>query len=134
MKLNHIDLQVSDVSTARAFFETHFGLRCTFQRRNQLAMLEDDGGLAFGVSNLFDSAPPVYPPDFHLGFILTTEADVRAAHERLQRAGVTMKTELSRGGPNIYFMCVGPDGISIEVRAPADDASDERARRSQQEG
>jgi hypothetical protein len=34
------------------------------------------------------------------------------------RAGVKIKTDLSRGGPNIYFMCVGPDDITIEVRAP----------------
>jgi len=121
MKLNHIDLQVSDVSTARAFFETHFGLRCKFQRRNELAMLEDDAGLEFGVSNLFGSAPPGYPRDFHLGFILATASEVRATHERLQQAGVPMKVGISRGGPNIYFMCVGPDGIVIEVRAPADD-------------
>jgi catechol 2,3-dioxygenase-like lactoylglutathione lyase family enzyme len=120
MKVNHIDLQVSDVSRARRFFEEHFGLRCRFQRREELAMLEDDAGLELGVSNLFGSAPPVYPPDFHIGFILTTEAGVRAAHERLQRAGVPMKTDVSRGGPNVYFMCVGPDGIGIEVRAPAD--------------
>jgi catechol 2,3-dioxygenase-like lactoylglutathione lyase family enzyme len=118
MKLNHIDLQVSDVSSARAFFETHFGMRCTFQRKEQLAILEDDAGLAFGVSNLFDSPPPVYPPDFHIGFILGSESEVRTVRERLVAAGVKLKTDLSRGGPNIYFMCVGPDGITIEVRAP----------------
>jgi catechol 2,3-dioxygenase-like lactoylglutathione lyase family enzyme len=118
MKLNHIDLQVSDVSRARAFFETHFGLRCTYQRKEQLAMLQDDDGLVFGVSNLFGSAPPVYPPDFHIGFILANESEVRAVHERLVGAGVEMKTDLRRGGPNMYFMCVGPDGITIEVRAP----------------
>jgi len=28
MKLNHIDLQVSDVDVAREFFERFFGLRC----------------------------------------------------------------------------------------------------------
>ena len=66
MKLNHIDLQVSNVSAAREFFETHFGLRCTFQRREQLAIMEDDDGLAFGVSNRFGAAPPIYPPDFHV--------------------------------------------------------------------
>jgi lactoylglutathione lyase len=120
MLLNHIDLQVSDVSKAREFFETHFGLRCTFQRREQLAILEDDAGLAFGLSNLFGSAPPVYPPDFHIGFILSAESEVRAVHARLKAAGVSIKTELSRGGPNVYFMCVGPDGIMIEVRAPSD--------------
>src|SRR6478672_5210639 len=41
MKLNHIDLQVSNVTKAREFFEQHFGLRCTFQRREQLAILDD---------------------------------------------------------------------------------------------
>jgi catechol 2,3-dioxygenase-like lactoylglutathione lyase family enzyme len=127
MNLNHIDLQVSDVSRAREFFETHFGLRCTFQRREQLAILADDAGLAVGLSNLFGSAPPVYPPDFHIGFILTSESEVRAAHTRLRAAGVPMKTELSRGGPNLYFMCVGPDGIAIEVRAPSDVVAHETA-------
>ena len=120
MKLNHIDLQVSDVSKAREFFETNFGLRCTFQRREQLAILQDDAGMEFGVSNLFGSPPPTYPPDFHIGFILTNESEVRAAYERLSRSGVALKTAVSRGGPNVYFMCTGPDGITVEVRAPAD--------------
>ena len=78
MNLNHIDLQVSDVSAARRFFEEHFGLRCIFQRREQLAILRDDAGLEFGVSNLFDSPPAAYPTDFHIGFILDTESNVRA--------------------------------------------------------
>ena len=122
MKLSHIDLQVSDVSAARDFFATHFGLRCTYQRKDQLAIMEDDNGLVFGVSNLFKSAPPIYPPDFHIGFILTSESEVRAVHERLVKAGVVTKTDPVRGGPNIYFMCVGPDGITIEVRAPLETA------------
>ena len=120
MNLNHLDLQVSDVSAARAFFETHFGFRCTFQRREQLALLEDDAGFAFGVSNLFGSPPPAYPTDFHIGFIVQSEAEVRAIHERLRGAGVHMRTDVTRGGPNVYFMCTGPDGIGVEVRAPAD--------------
>jgi len=73
------------------------------------------------VSNLFGSPPPVYPPDFHIGFILENEADVRRINEQLKKSGVTIKTDLSRGGPNIYFMCVGPDGLGIEVRAPLDE-------------
>jgi len=121
MKLNHIDLQVSNVTAAREFFENHFGFRCVFQRREQLAMLTDDAGLEFGVSNLFGSAAPIYPPDFHIGFVVENETKVHAAYNRLTKAGVTVKTDISRGGPNVYFMCVGPDGIGIEVRAPADE-------------
>ena len=124
MRLNHIDLQVSNVSAAREFFERHFGFRCTFQRKEQLAILEDDAGMQFGVSNLFGSPPPTYPPDFHFGFIVSKESEVRATYDRLNRAGVPMKTEVSRGGPNVYFMCIGPDGLMIEVRGPADAVPD----------
>ena len=122
MKLNHVDLQVSSVSASRRFFEEHFGLHCVFQRREELAMLKDDNGLELGVSNLFGNPAPVYPPDFHVGFVLSSEREVREVHARLLAAGVPMKTDLSRGGPNLYFMCVGPDNLPVEVRGPLDAA------------
>lgn len=118
MKLNHVDLQVSDVSEARAFFETHFGFRCVYQREGQMAMLKDDAGFSLGVSNLFNSPPPEYPPDFHVGFILEREDDVRELYERFKAADVPMKAEIGQGGPNIYFTCLGPDSIPVEVSAP----------------
>ncbi|HET7558494.1 MAG TPA: VOC family protein [Limnochordia bacterium] len=121
MKLNHLDLQVSDVDRARAFFETHFGFRCTYRRQNQIAILEDDYGFAFGVSNLFNSPAPVYPPDFHVGFHLQDAVEVRAMYERLQAAGVAMKRTLQTGGPSLYFQCLAPDDIPVEVSAPRDD-------------
>ncbi len=120
MKLNHVDLQVSDVDAAREFFETHFDLRCIYQRRDELAMLEDESGFSLGVSNLFHSPPPTYPSDFHIGFILDRESDVRAQYERLREAGVEIRQELKVGGPNIFFTCVGPDSVMVEVRAPLD--------------
>jgi catechol 2,3-dioxygenase-like lactoylglutathione lyase family enzyme len=120
MKLNHVDLQVSDVDRAREFFESLFDFRCVFQRRAELAMLEDESGFSLGVSNLFNSALPPYPPDFHIGFVLDTEIEVRTQFRRLVDAGVPMKAELSIGGPNLYFMCIGPDSIPVEVRAPRD--------------
>lgn len=126
MRLNHVDLQVSDVARARDFFETHFDFRRVYEREGRLALLEDEAGLSLGVSNLFDSPPPAYPSDFHIGFILEEEAEVRAQYERLRSAGVPMKTELSRGGPNLYFMCEGPDSIPIEVRAPLDEPAKRR--------
>jgi catechol 2,3-dioxygenase-like lactoylglutathione lyase family enzyme len=67
LRLKHIDLQVSDVDAAREFFETFFGLRVRHQRQKQIAFFEDETGFEFNVSNLFDSPPPVYPPDFHVG-------------------------------------------------------------------
>lgn len=118
MKLNHLDLQVSDIDVARSFFETHFGLRCSYSRRDEIAFLEDDAGFSLGVSNLFNNPAPVYPPDFHIGFVLEEAAQVEAMYEQLKSAGVAMKHDLAEGGPNLFFMCVGPDGVPVEVRAP----------------
>jgi catechol 2,3-dioxygenase-like lactoylglutathione lyase family enzyme len=120
MKLNHIDLQVSDVARAREFFEKFFDFRCTYQREGEIAILKDEAGLSLGVSNLFDSPPPSYPPDFHIGFILERESDVRPMYERLKAAGVPMKAEFSRSRPNVYFVCLAPDSIAVEVSAPKD--------------
>jgi catechol-2,3-dioxygenase len=51
MKLNHLDLQVSNVQAARHFFETFFGLRCSHARA-ELVILEDKAGFVLAVSNL----------------------------------------------------------------------------------
>ena len=119
MKLNHLNVQVSDIHTARTFFETHFGLRCSSTRRDEIAVMEDDIGFSLGLSNLMgrDTAA-VYPPDFHVGFVLENAAQVEALFERLQSAGVPMKYDLREGGPNLYFTCSGPDGIPVEVSGP----------------
>jgi catechol-2,3-dioxygenase len=121
MKLNHVDLQVSDIGRAREFFEAFFDLRCAYQREGQIALLKDEGGFSLGLSNLSGSPPPNYPADFHVGFALEKASDVRSLYERLKAAGVPMKADLSRGGPNLYFMCLAPDSIPVEVRAPRDD-------------
>lgn len=119
MQLNHLDLQVSDVQAARIFFESHFNLECEFQRGSEIAFFRSDTGFSFGVSNPRGQAErPVYPPDFHIGFILDNAGQVEAAYERFKGAGVEVRSAPLVGGPNLYFVCVGPDGIPIEVRAP----------------
>ena len=120
MILNHINLQVADVNAAREFFERFFGLRCRYQRQTQIAIFEDKTGMEFAVSNLFDSRPPAYPPDFHVGFVLEHTADVRDVYNRLKDAGIAMKVDLGVQGPALGFQCLGPDDIPIEVRAPKD--------------
>ena len=118
MRLNHVDLQVSDIDAAREFFETFFGLRWTSLREGQIALLEDEGGFSLGVSNLFGSPPPVYPPDFHVGFVLERAGQVREIYDRLTTAGIAMKQDLREGGGNLFFQCLAPDAIAVEVRAP----------------
>jgi lactoylglutathione lyase len=128
MLLNHIDLQVSNVTAARAFFEGHFGLRCTYQRSEQIAILEDESGFCFGVSHLRSGPPPVYPPDFHVGFVLKDVRQVREIYFRIKAAGVGIKFDLQEAGPNLAFQCLGPDAIPVEVRAPLKSAADEASQ------
>jgi lactoylglutathione lyase len=54
MNLNHIDLPVSDIDGARAFFETYFGFRCVFAREDGLTVLLDETNFALTLS-----APPL---------------------------------------------------------------------------
>jgi catechol 2,3-dioxygenase-like lactoylglutathione lyase family enzyme len=120
MTLNHIDLHVSDVGAARAFFERFFDLTCTYQRAGQIAILEDDAGLQLGVSNLRGSPPPAYPPDFHVGFVLPHANQVKEMYQRLRAGGVPIRRDLREAGGNLFFMCEGPDSIPVEIRAPVD--------------
>ncbi|WP_027483047.1 VOC family protein [Deinococcus pimensis] len=119
MRLNHLDLQVSNVTAARAFFETHFGLTCVYQRGEDIAFFGDDSGFEFSVSNLAGrSERPEYPPEFHVGFILAAAEDVLALHDGLAGAGVPIRSGPREAGPNLFFVCEGPDGVPVEVRAP----------------
>jgi catechol 2,3-dioxygenase-like lactoylglutathione lyase family enzyme len=120
MILNHIDLQVSNIDDAAKFFETYFGLRCTYRREGQIALLADDGGLQLGLSNLHDSPPPVYPPDFHIGFVQENVQQVLEIYERVKGTGAEIKFELQEAGPNLAFVCLAPDSIRVEVRGPRD--------------
>lgn len=120
MRLKHLDLQVSDVDAGRSFFETFFGMECTYQRQKQIAFFKDETGFEFSVSNLFDSPPPTYPPDLHIGFILERVSDVRVVYDRLKKAGIAMKLDFGIHGPSVAFQCVGPDSIPVEVQAPKD--------------
>ena len=118
MRLNHVDLQVSDIPVAARFFETFFGLRKVYQREGQIAILEDETGFCFGLSNLHNSPAPVYPVDFHVGFILENRNQVRTVYQRVRDAGIAIRFDLQEAGPNFVFQCVGPDNILVEVRAP----------------
>jgi catechol 2,3-dioxygenase-like lactoylglutathione lyase family enzyme len=51
VRLNHINLQVSDVDAAREFFARFFALRCRYQRQKQIAIFEHKTGFEFAVRN-----------------------------------------------------------------------------------
>ena len=115
MKLNHLNIPVSDVASTQAFFETFFGLRCKEKKGdNFLSILTDDAGFVFILSHFQKDVTPVYPRDFHVGFIQDTDAEVEEIHRRMLAAGLdapAMKHAHGRYG----FYVSAPGDVTVEV-------------------
>ncbi|WP_312884255.1 VOC family protein [Paenibacillus xylanilyticus] len=61
MKLNHLNLTVTDVPAAREFLETYFGMKCEGTRGNAFAVMFDDEGF---ILTLMKGKNVLYPSDF----------------------------------------------------------------------
>ena len=115
MKLNHLNLCVSDPKQTSQFFIDHFG----FQRGNThaldtLAVIHGDDGFVFVLSNFDKKTTPVYPDGFHVGFIQDTKEQVDSMYERLHAAGfATEAPKALHGSWTFYFNA--PDNILVEV-------------------
>src|SRR5438132_13724613 len=80
MRLNHINLSVTDVEAAKSFLMTYFGLKDMGSSNRNMAFLRDDGGL---VLSMFKGKDVKYPGTFHIGFIQESEEKVNEIHQRL---------------------------------------------------
>ncbi|KYF78901.1 VOC family protein [Sorangium sp. So ce388] len=115
MHLNHLDLCVPNVRETSEFFERFFGFRCQREKgRDALAILQDEAGFTLVISRLRAEDPTSYPAQFHVGFLLESEAAVHEAHERMKEgsADISPVREV-RGGPAFYTRA--PGGVLVEV-------------------
>jgi catechol 2,3-dioxygenase-like lactoylglutathione lyase family enzyme len=114
MRLNHLDLPVSDPHTAKHFFENHFGFRTIFIRSDLVVML-DSTDFALTLSAKLADGDQGYPTGFHVGFNLNTEAELQAIYQNLLAAKVSLARPLGLLGGALTFQCFGPDQILIEM-------------------
>ena len=114
MKLNHLDLQVSDVPAAARYFERYFDLEVRSNRESKaIAILGDREGFVL-VLQRFKAAGEAYPNGFHVGFVVDDVDTVRRVHSLVKAGGVRVSDVIENGrGTMIY--CDGPDGILVEV-------------------
>jgi lactoylglutathione lyase len=111
MKLNHLNLTVSDVLETHTFFEKYFNLRPMGKANANMAFLRDDNGM---VISLFKGEAVQYPDTFHVGFIQDSEAQVNELHQRLLDDGFTTSApQKFHGSWTFYFQ--SPGGFTIEV-------------------
>ena len=118
MKLNHINLPVSDVTASKSFFEQYFNFKCVeIKGNNMLAILESADGftLVLMADSFNRNGNTTYPDAFHIGFLQDTPAQVTDIYERLTQGGVAVAQAPGslRGGFGFYFNA--PGNILTEV-------------------
>ena len=115
MKLNHLDLSVSDVARTRDFFVAHFDFICLEDKSEKMSILQGADGFVLVLDKLKITDPPNYPAQFHIGFVLENESEVENKRAELQRAGVEVPSELRKNTRGTMFYFTAPGAILIEV-------------------
>lgn len=114
MKLNHVNLTVTDVPAARRFLETYFELRSADTggdaREHAFAALFDDDGL---VLTLMKGAQVSYPKTFHIGFGQESEEKVNQLYQRLKADGFDVAPPQRSHAWTFYVQA--PGGFTVEI-------------------
>lgn len=114
MKLNHLNLAVSDVRAAQSFLEKYFGLRAAAPAGESFALLLDDAGLVLTLMKAGQGSEAKYPASFHIGFMQESEAEVNQINQKLRDDGFEVKPPRRfHGSWTFYFSA--PGGFLIEV-------------------
>ncbi len=117
MKLNHLDLQVSDVQKSVDFFERYFDLELRSSRTSPaIAILSDRQGFVLVLQRRKSDAE-VYPDGFHLGFVVDDVESVERAHARAKEGGLEV-TDVITNNRGVMIYCKAPDGYAVEVSCP----------------
>lgn len=111
MKLNHLNLTVTDVAAAAEFLATYFGLRNQGGNKGFVALFDDDGL----VLTLMKAKDVSYPATFHIGFIQDSEERVNELNRRLKADGFDVA--LPQRSHAWTFYVKAPGGFVVEVMA-----------------
>ena len=116
MKLNHLNLTVTDVLATHAFLVKYFGFKDAWpQSTNKgMAFLTDDDGMVLSLFKASASTTVKYPGNFHIGFIQSSAAQVNKINKRLKDDGYDVPPPSEQHGSwTFYFQ--SPGGFTIEV-------------------
>jgi lactoylglutathione lyase len=114
MKLNHLNLSVTDVPGSQGFLEKYFGMKGMGGGNASMAGLRDDNGLVLTLMRIGKATEVTYPPSFHIGFILDSHEQVDVLNRRLKDDGFDVNAPATHHGSwGFYFLA--PGGFTIEV-------------------
>jgi lactoylglutathione lyase len=113
MKLNHLNLAVTDVAAAHQFLEKYFGLQSMGPGNDSMAGLFDDNRMSVVLMKT-GVADAKYPRTFHIGFLQESEEKVNEIQQRLKKDGFDVPPPRRlHGAWAFYFQA--PGGFTIEV-------------------
>ena len=116
MKLNHLNLTVTNPAETQEFLARYFGLKPMGKGNNNMAFLSDDNGMVLSLTNmkLGMESEVKYPATFHVGFIQESEQRVNEINQRLKADGFDVPPPSKQHGSwTFYFLA--PGGFTIEV-------------------
>lgn len=116
MKLNHLNLTVTDPVETQAFLVKYFDLKPLGKGNKNMAFLSDDNDMVLSLTNmkLGGNTEVKYPTTFHIGFIQETEARVNAINQRLKADGFDAPAPSKQHGSWTFYF-TAPGGFTIEV-------------------
>ena len=116
MKLNHLNLTVTNALETQQFLEKYFELRPMGKGNPKMAFLSDDNGLVLSLFKDTQASEAKYPETFHIGFIQESHEKVNEINRRLKEDGFDVDPPAKMHGSwTFYFKA--PGGFTIEVLA-----------------
>jgi catechol-2,3-dioxygenase len=112
MKLNHLNLTVTDVRAASNFLEKYFGLQSTGGNAG-MAFLTDGDGFVLSLMNADKKIEVKYPGFFHVGFFVESEETVIEVNRRLKADGYNVAPPEKHHAYTFYVEA--PGGFTVEL-------------------
>ncbi len=113
MKLNHINLGVTDVTAATTFLTEQFGLRLAadMPQNDFMGFTYDDNDALISV---FKAKDAIYPKIFHIGFLQVNAEAVNTIRTRLEADGFAPGEASEEHGRYVFYVNA-PGGFLVEV-------------------
>lgn len=115
MKLNHVNLTVTDVRAASAFLETYVGLEHGGGNAGMAFMREDDG-MVVTLMKAGRNVSAAYPETIHIGFFVQGVGMVDRVYARLVVDGCDVAPP-ERNNHAYDFYVRAPGGFTVELGA-----------------
>ncbi len=114
MRLNHLNLTVTDVRAASDFLEKYFGLHSTGGNAG-MGFMTDDDGFVLSLMKAGPAAGVAYPGSFHIGFFVDSKATVDEVNQRLKADGYPVEPPEQQHAYTFYV--AAPGGFTVELGA-----------------